>query len=125
MKTEIEVSGIKRRLFLSHEFNKRTGLTTDGVYSYEYHVKLTENGYDIIEDHVTKVSDRSDRPVNYALPKNDFASEMLAGNQALANVSVETFRKIFDVVRQIASEPIVTASVANNVSRPIRPTHSA
>lgn len=125
LKTEIEVSGVKRRLFLSHEFNKRTGLTTDGVYSYEYHVKLTENGYDIIEDHVTKVSDRSDHPVNYALPKNDFASEMLAVNQALANVSVEAFRKIFDVVRQIASEPIVTASVANNVSRPIRPTHSA
>lgn len=124
LKTEIEVNGIKRRLFLSHEFNKRTGLTADGVYSYEYHVKLTENGYDIIEDHVTKISDRSDHPVNYALPKNDFASEMLAGNQALANVSVEAFRKIFDVVRQIASEPIVTASVANNVSRPIRPTNS-
>lgn len=124
LKTEIEVNGIKRRLFLSHEFNKRTGLTADGVYSYEYHVKLTENGYDIIEDHVTKISDRSDHPVNYALPKNDFASEMLAGNQALANVSVEAFIKIFDVVRQIASEPIVTASVANNVSRPIRPTNS-
>ena len=44
---------------MSNEFNKRTGLTADGVYSYEYHVKLTENGYDIIEDHVTKVSDGS------------------------------------------------------------------
>lgn len=117
LKTEIEVNGIKRRLFLSHEFNKRTGLTVDGVYSYEYHVKLTENGYDIIEDHVTKVSDRSDHPVNYALPKNDFASEMLAGNQALANISVETFRKIFDVLRQIASEPVVTAPVANARAR--------
>ena len=107
LKTEIEVNGIKRRLFLSNEFNKRTGLTVDGVYSYEYHVKLTENGYDIIEDHVIKVSDCSDRPVNYALPKNDFASEMLAGNPALANVSVEAFKKIFDVLKQIATEPIL------------------
>lgn len=125
LKTEIEVSGIKRRLFLSHEFNKRTGLTTDGVYSYEYHVKLTENGYDIIEDHVTKVSDRSDHPVNYALPKNDFASEMLAGNQALANVSVEAFKKIFDVLKQIASEPMVNATVANTPPRPIHPIPNA
>jgi hypothetical protein len=124
LKTEIEVNGIKRRLFLSHEFNKRTGLTADGVYSYEYHVKLTENGYDIIEDHVTKISDRSDRPVNYALPKNDFASEMLAGNQDLANISVETFRKIFDVLRQIASEPVVTAPVATTPTCSIRPTNS-
>lgn len=107
LKAEIEVNGIKRRLFLSNEFNKRTGLTADGVYSYEYHVKLTENGYDIIEDHVTKVSDRSDHPVNYALPKNDFASQMLAGNPALANVSVEAFKKIFDVLKQIAAEPIL------------------
>lgn len=124
LKTEIEVNGIKRRLFLSHEFNKRTGLTSDGVYSYEYHVKLTEKGYDIIEDHVTKVSDCSDHPINYALPKNDFASEMLAGNQALANISVETFRKIFDVLRQIASEPVVTAPVATTLTRSIRPTNS-
>ena len=56
-----------------------------------------------------KVLDDSDKPVNFAISKNTFATEMLAGNPALANVSVEAFRKIFDVIRQIASEPIVTA----------------
>ena len=95
------------------EFAHREGLTDD----------------DIIEgdqgNRVTKLVDDSDNPVNFALSKNTFASEMLAGNPALANVSVEAFRKIFDVIKQIASEPMVTASVANTPFRSIYPTPNA
>ena len=131
LKTEIEFEGgVKRRLFLSGEFNKRNGQTQDHQFFYENIPRLKKSGqYDIIEgdqgNRVTKLVDDSDNPVNFALSKNTFASEMLAGNQALANVSVEAFRKIFDVLKQIASEPMVIAPVANTPSRSVSPTPNA
>ena len=114
LKTEIEKGGIKRRLFLSGEFSKHTGQTADHEYFYENLPRLKKcSPYDIIEgdkgNRVLQLLDESDPPTNYALPKNDFASEMLSGNPALANVSVEAFRKIFDVLKQIAAEPMATA----------------
>lgn len=113
LKTEIEKGGIKRRLFLSGEFSKHTGQTADHEYFYENLPRLKKCGpYDIIEgdkgNRVLQLLDESDPPTNYALPKNDFASEMLSGNPALADVSVEAFRKIFDVLKQIAAEPMAT-----------------
>ena len=131
LKTEIEFEGgVKRRLFLSGEFNKRNGQTQDHQFFYENIPRLKKSGqYDIIEgdqgNRVTKLVDDSDNPVNFALSKNTFASEMLAGNQALANVSVEAFKKIFDVLKQIASEPMVNATVANTPPRPIHPIPNA
>lgn len=130
LKTEIEFEGVKRRLFLSGEFTKRNGQTRDHQYFYENIQRLKKSGeYDIIEgdqgNRVTKLVDDSDNPTNFALSKNTFASEMLAENPALANVSVESFKKIFDVLKKIASEPMVTAPVANTPSRSIRPTPSA
>ena len=114
LKTEIEIAGVKRRLFLSNEFFKQTGQTKDHQYFYENTKRLKKCGeYDIIEgdknNRVIKALDESEDPINYALPKNDFASEMLAGNPALAIVSVEAFKKIFDVLKQIAAEPLQTA----------------
>ena len=111
LKTEIELGGVKRRMFLSGEFIKRNGQTKDHQFFYENIQRLKKSGkYDIIEgdqgNRVTKLIDDSDNPVNFALSKNAFASEMLAGNPALANVSVEAFKKIFDVLKQIADEPI-------------------
>ena len=113
LKTEFEIAGVKRRLFLSNEFLKQTGQTKDHQYFYQNIRRLQKCGdYDIIEgdkdNRVIRALDESDNPVNYALPKNDFASEFLAGNPALANVSVEAFRKIFDVLKQIAAEPMAT-----------------
>ncbi len=130
LKTEIEFEGVKRRLFLSGEFTKRNGQTKDHQFFYENIQRLKKAGqYDIIEgdqgNRVTKLVDDSDNPVNFALSKNTFASEMLAGNQALANVSVEAFKKIFDVLKQIASEPMVNATVANTPPRPIHPIPNA
>lgn len=130
LKTEIEFEGVKRRLFLSGEFTKRNGQTKDHQFFYENIQRLKKAGqYDIIEgdqgNRVTKLVDDSDNPVNFALSKNTFASEMLAGNQALANVSVEAFKKIFDVLKQIASEPMVNAMVANTPPRPIHPIPNA
>ncbi len=114
LKTEIEIAGIKRRLFLSGEFSKLTGQTANHEFFYENFQRLKKCGpYDIIEgdkgNRVQQLLDESDPPTNYALPKNDFASEMLSGNPALDNVSVEAFRKIFDVLKQIAAEPMATA----------------
>ena len=95
-------------------FFKQTGQTKDHQYFYENIKRLKKCGeYDIIEgdknNRVIKALDESENPVNYALPKNDFASEMLSGNPALANVRVEVFKKIFDVLKQIAAEPLQTA----------------
>lgn len=114
LKTEIEFEGVKRRLFLSGEFTKRTGQTKDHQYFYENIQRLKKSGqYDIIEgdqgNRVTKLVDDSDNPTNFAISKNVFASEMLAGNPALVNVSVEAFRKIFDVLKQIANEPLASS----------------
>ena len=114
LKTEIEIAGVKRRLFLSNEFFRQTGQNKDHQYFYENTKRLKKCGeYDIIEgdknNRVIKALDESEDPVNYALPKNDFASEMLACNPVLASVSVEPFKKIFDVLKQIAAEPLQTA----------------
>lgn len=114
LKTEIEVSGIKRRLFLSGEFDEIRGQTSDGEYFFEGFRGLKKFGqYGIIEgdkgNRVLKLRSDRDDSTNYALPKSVFASEMLSGNPALANVSVEAFRKIFDVLKQIAAEPMATA----------------
>jgi hypothetical protein len=130
LKTEIEFEGVKRRLFLSGEFTKRNGQTKDHQFFYENIQRLKKAGqYDIIEgdqgNRVTKLVDDSDNPTNFAISKNVFASEMLAGNPALVNVSVEAFRKIFDVLKQIASEPMVNATVANAPPRPIHPIPNA
>lgn len=114
LKTEIAFSDVKRRLFLAGEFTKRTGQTKDHQYFYENIQKLRNAGqYDIIVgdegNRVTMLVDESDNPINYALSKNTFASEMLSENPALKNVSVTSFRKIFDILKQIAAEPLATA----------------
>ena len=125
LKTEIEIAGVKRRLFLLNEFDVLRGKTLDGEYFYEnFRGNKKRGGPTIIEgdvgNRVLKAQGNPDDVTNFALSKNVFASEMLAGNQALANVSVEAFRKIFDVLKQIASEPMV-----NTPPRSIRPTLSA
>ena len=130
LKTEIEIAGVKRRLFLLNEFDVLRGKTVDGEYFYEnFRGNKKRAGATIIEgdagNRVLKAQGNTDDSTNFALSKNVFASEMLAGNQALANVSVEAFRKIFDVLKQIASEPVVTAPVANTPSRSVRPTPNA
>ena len=113
LKTELEIAGIARRLFLSGEFSPRTGQDTNHQFFYENHKSLQKSGpYEIIEgdekNRVTKLMDNSEPPVNYALSKNAFASALLAGHPALAEVGVEAFRKIFDVLKQIVAEPMVT-----------------
>lgn len=130
LKTEIEIAGVKRRLFLLNEFDVLRGKTLDGEYFYEnFRGNKKRGGPTIIEgdvgNRVLKAQGNPDDVTNFALSKNVFASEMLAGNQALANVSVEAFRKIFDVLKQIASEPVVTAPVATTPTCSIRPAHSA
>lgn len=111
LKTEIEIAGTKRRLFLSDEFDSQKGQTADHKYFYTNHLGLKASKKHAIIDgtsgnQVIKLIDDSEHPVNFALSKNTFASEMLSGNPALANVSVDAFRKIFDVLRQIVAEPI-------------------
>ena len=72
------------------------------------HLNLkAEKPYSIIEDCVNKLDDVSESPVNYALPKNDFATELLNGNPALAHIGVEPFRKIFDILMLIKRVPTV------------------
>ena len=113
LKTELVIANVGRRLFLSGEFNKRTGQTRDHQYFYENHKNLKKLGqYGIIdgdeENRVTKLIDDSDAPINYALSKNAFASAMLDQNPALDKVSVDAFRIIFDVLKRIAEEPMAT-----------------
>ena len=108
LKTWVEIDGVKRRLFLSGEFKRNMGQTSDHVYFYQMHLNLkADKPYSIIEDCVNKLDDVADQPVNYALPKNDFATELLKDNPALAHIGVGPFRKIFDILLQIKREPFV------------------
>lgn len=101
----MEVAGARRRLFLSGEFNLRTGKTPDREFFYENHRRLKGNNpYEIIEDGVYKDTDESVQPVNYALPKNDFATAVLQRNPALMSIRFDAFRKVFDVLRQVIAE---------------------
>lgn len=112
LQTPVVVDGVARRLFLAHEFNPVNGQTSDHKYFYENHKRLTALGqYGIIEgDKGNRVIELLADPANaknIALPKSVFAQDLFADKDDFKNIKVDSFRKIFDILKRIAATPIV------------------
>lgn len=87
-----------RRLFLTSEFNKRTGRHIEEPLICPELSRLTG----IIKILDTAVYDNKN--INVALPKNDFANSILHATDSFSDVNVYEFTKIFEIIDQISSE---------------------
>lgn len=111
LKTPMMVEGVNRRLFLTGEFNRMTGQTTDHEYFYENHKALVKRTqHDIIEgdqgNRVIKLMDDPASAVNLALPKYCFAKAVYKEEGAFSSLGFEPFRRIFDILRLIVQDGI-------------------
>lgn len=112
LKTPVVVDGVERRLFLACEFNTVNGQTADHKYFYENHKGLKSCGhYGIIEgDKGNKVIELLSNPLdakNMALPKSVFAQHIFADEGDFKDIKADSFRKIFDILKQIATTTLV------------------
>lgn len=101
IKTEFEISGIRKRLFMANEFQKETG---DFLGEQPYRTKKIkyENPIEIIDSSdkckVTKFKDVTQ--TNYAISKYEFAKRITECN----NVNYEEFSLIFDIIEKIIKD---------------------
>ena len=89
-----------RRLFLSNEFDGRSGRHTidPGLNCVEVN-KINPNRLSIIDNKVFNPNSE-----NVALPKNDFADYVLSSAPGFDDFSLTEFEKIFEVVSAIMIE---------------------
>lgn len=88
----------KRRLYMSVEFRKKSGLhISENVFCIEKN-KLGKDNMKIIDNGVFFYEDEEN---NIALSKEKFASNILNENELFRNIKFEQFKPIFDVVEII------------------------
>ena len=85
-----------RRLFLSNEFDMKSGRHISDDLNYTETNRLKKNYPFIIEDKVY-----NNKSENIALPKDDFANNILNKEKPFDNFSFEEFKKIFDIIEGI------------------------
>lgn len=85
-----------RRLFLSNEFNTKSGRHKDGDLNYAFPNKLREE-LKIIDDNVFDENNE-----NVALPKNDFAEYVLNCVAPFDDFDFSEFERIFKCLSEIA-----------------------
>lgn len=101
IKTEFEIDGIKRRLFMVNEFQKETG---DFLGKQSYRTKRIkwENPIEIIDSSekckVTKYKDTTQ--TNFAISKYEFAKRIIE----CENVNYDNFSLIFDIIENIIKD---------------------
>ena len=108
IKTEVQIDGLAKRLYMGNEFNK------SGISSNQscYCINRNYCGKDKIKiidgDEKTRVFNISDEEekINLALSKMDFATGILEGKQEFENIKFDNFHLIFDIVQQILQEPM-------------------
>lgn len=87
-----------RRLFLSNEFNPKDGtLLSDPTVVYKGHLGVFNKPYVFVIEE--KVFDSEGHSM--AMSKNDFAENVLAGKGAFGLFDFNSFRLVFDVIREI------------------------
>ncbi len=108
IKTECEVNGIKRRLFIGNEFDE-LGLANDLGY-----VCLNKNfcgpqKNNIIEGRTDErvVPIKGDRSVNYALTKTEFANNVLNKTPPFDKFDFSNFVEIFKMIKEICNKDMV------------------
>lgn len=98
-----------RRLFLSTEFKERSGR-----HKYYEHVVLGRKHQSKITEDDTKtkiidsdVFDIAQNDINIALPKDDFAENVLNDTSPFNNFKFDAFRKIFNIIEEIIQNEII------------------
>ena len=100
IKSEVDIDSTHRRLFIGNEFDVR-GVSSDGLWHCGMKNCCGEKKINIIDDKVTCISDHSQEPVNYALPKMKFA-EYVTENPDRFDFS--NFVEIFQIIKDIIKE---------------------
>ena len=108
IKTECEVNGVKRRLFIGNEFDE-LGLANDLGY-----ICLNKNfcgpqKNNIIEGRTDErvVLIKGDRSVNYALTKTEFANNVLNKVTPFDKFDFSNFVEIFKIIKEICNKEMV------------------
>ena len=103
IKTEVEESGVLRRLYMGNEFDSR-GLETKIYRICEKARKCGPKSIDIIEgskgEKVTAISD-SEGKTNYALPKTSFAKYVFENPDKF---NFDNFAEIFRIIKAIIED---------------------
>lgn len=102
IKTEIEIEGVKRRLYIGNEFDDR-GIAFSINRSCERKDICGQNSISIIEgtqgDRVTDLENAGN--INYALPKMKFANFVLNKQHPFDGFNFENFVEIFKIIKEI------------------------
>lgn len=105
IKTQVEINGVQRRIYMGNEFDS-VGISTDGQLCC---VDRNSCGPDKIRI-IDGTSDKrvfcihGDRKINLALPKMEFADRVLGNSPEYSNVDVSSFSLIFDLIKQICQD---------------------
>lgn len=103
IKTECEIDGIKRRLYMGNEFDERR-ISLGLELICENKKKCGKNSIAIIEgtsgEKITKINNSE---VNLALPKSKFASLILSKQSPFDKFNFENFIPIFEIIKEITN----------------------
>lgn len=101
IKTEYEIAGVKRRLYIGNEFDER-GVSLDHKLICENNKKCGNNNIAIIEGSTNeKVTSIDNKNINLALPKSKFASLILDKQYPFDKFNFENFIPIFEIIKEI------------------------
>ena len=108
IKTECEVNGVKRRLFIGNEFDE-LGLANDLGY-----ICLNKNFCGLQKNNIIEgrtdervVLIKGDRSVNYALTKTEFANNVLNKVTPFDKFDFSNFVEIFKIIKEICNKDMV------------------
>lgn len=102
IKTQVEINGVQRRIYMGNEFNS-VGISVDRQF---FCVDRKSCGPDKIRI-IDGTSDKrvfciqGDENINLALPKMEFAERVLRNSPEYSNVDFSSFSLIFDRIKQI------------------------
>lgn len=107
LKTELEIDGIKRRLYMGREFDNH-GISLDkSLFCLDRNscgdgkINIIDGGSD---KRVYRISD--DAKTNIALPKMEFAQHILSEDPSLRAFDFSNFEPIFEIIQKILVEPL-------------------
>ena len=110
IKTPIEIDGVKRRLYMGNEFDD-DGIAINADIICTDQKSCGENSIKIIDGSNNRtvhiMRDKKKPKTNLALPKMDFAENILNKVEGFDQMNFDNFRLIFDVVKKILNEPLV------------------
>lgn len=108
IKTEYDVQGVKRRLFIGNEFDEH-GLSNDSRYLCIYKNFCGPKKNNIIESRSEKgvVLINGDRSKNYAWTKTDFANCVLNKVSPFDKFDFSNFVEIFKIIKEICNKDMV------------------